>query len=252
LSNTVDPTILDIDLGNSAMKYRCSSFAGAVVHRADGSVDLTASELLAIDGGVIQRIRASSVLDRARTQRFADEVLERWGVSVEFARSAAAVGDVTNGYADPASLGVDRWLAVLAAYHRFRTAVVVVDLGTAATLDYVDVAGRHLGGYIVPGSHLMQSTLLQDTAAIDIQEPTQPLTEALLPGESTTQAVLRGTLLSLKYLIEGEATSFGAQFPGECVTVLCGGGSQQIAPHLKGEFVVIPDLVLDGLSVALP
>jgi len=252
LSANVDPVILDIDLGNSAMKYRCSSFAGAVEHRADGSVDLTANELSALDGGVIQRIRAGSVMDKARTQRFADEALERWGVSVEFAHSTASVGDVTNGYADPASLGVDRWLAVLAAYKRFRKAVLVVDLGTATTLDYVDDGGRHLGGYIVPGTHLMQSTLLKDTAAIDIQEPTEPLAGSRLPGESTTDAVMRGTLLAIMHLIEGEAMSYGAQFPGECVNVLCGGGSDEIAPHLKGDFIVIPDLVLDGLSVALP
>gem|GEM_PF-835709 len=197
-----DPHTLDVDLGNSAMKYRFGSFTGAVAHRADGSVDLSASELAAINRGSVKRIRAGSVMGAAHTQRFADEASAAWGVEVEFARSVAAAGGVTNGYARPETLGVDRWLAVLAAYQKWRKAVLVVDLGTAVTLDYVDDMGRHLGGYIVPGSHLMQSSLLKDTAAIDFQQSSHTLTPPVEPGESTAQAVLRGALLTLKHLID--------------------------------------------------
>lgn len=252
MSEAQDPSILDVDLGNSAMKYRIGSFSGAVVHRVDGSADLAASELAAIDGGVIQRIRAGSVMGAARTQRFADEASAAWGVEVEFAHSAPSAGGVTNGYAEPESLGVDRWLAVLAAFQRWRKALLVIDLGTAVTLDYVHDSGRHLGGYIVPGSHLMQSSLLKDTAAIDFREPGQTFAHPLLPGESTAQAVSRGSVLALKHLIEREADTFGSQFSDGCVNVLCGGGSREIANHLQGNFVVVPDLVLDGLSIALP
>jgi len=238
------------------MKYRFGSFSGAVVHRVDGSADLAANELAVIDGAMIQRIRAGSVMGAARTQRFAEEAFAAWGVAVEFAHSTAAAGGVTNGYADPETLGVDRWLAVLAAYQKWRKALVVIDLGTAVTLDYVHESGRHLGGYIVPGSHLMQSSLLKDTAAIDFEEPGQalrlPLQLPMQPGESTSQAVSRGALLALKHLIEREADSFGSQFSGGCMNVLCGGGSPVMADYLQGNFVVLPDLVLDGLSVALP
>ena len=234
------------------MKYRCGAHSGSIAHRVDGSADLAAAELEVLDGGLIRRIRLGTVMGAALSQRFAEEAMERWGVVVEFARSSAAVGRVTNGYADPETLGVDRWLAVLAAYHRWRKAVLVIDLGTATTLDYVDESGQHLGGYIVPGTHLMQSALLKDTAAIDFGAPSQTLAGLVEPGRSTAEAVTWGTLLAVTHLLEGEIDRFGRQYPGGCVGVLCGGASREIVRHLKSNIIVVPELVLDGLSVALP
>jgi len=232
------------------MKFRCGSHSGAVPHKVQGSADLSSSVLTAIDREALRRIRVASVLGAERSQRFAGDAFERWGIAVEFARSCASVGELTNGYAAPETLGVDRWLALLAAYHRWRTAVLVIDLGTAVTLDYVDQQGGHLGGYIVPGSHLMRSTLVKDTADIDVRGSTTA--DTLLPGGSTAEAVSRGTLLALKHLVEGEIRTFSSKFPNGCVSVLCGGGSAALAPHIQADFVVLPDLVLDGLSVALP
>ena len=70
------------------------------------------------------------------------------------------MGFVKNGYREPSSLGVDRWMVVLAAYHRCSGTALVIDLGTAITLDYIRSDGQHLGGYIVPGTHLSQRALL--------------------------------------------------------------------------------------------
>ena len=78
--------------------------------------------------------------------------------------SGRAAAGVVNGYADPSLLGVDRWVAVVGAYHRVRGAVVVADIGTAATIDVVAADGRHRGGYIVPGPRLMVASLLGGTS----------------------------------------------------------------------------------------
>ena len=65
-------------------------------------------------------------------------------------------------------LGVDRWLALVAAWNMVRQPAVVADLGTAATLDFVAGDGRHVGGYIVPGPGLMAKALARDTARVRV------------------------------------------------------------------------------------
>ncbi|MDP1069535.1 type III pantothenate kinase, partial [Klebsiella pneumoniae] len=65
-------------------------------------------------------------------------------------------------------MGVDRWLAMLAAWQRVGQSCWVVDCGSAITLDLLDAEGRHQGGYILPGLRLMQQSLLGNTAEVRV------------------------------------------------------------------------------------
>ena len=102
------------------------------------------------------------------------------------------------------SLGVDRWLALLAAHRHAPTEpLMVLDCGSAITLDLLVVGGRHLGGYIVPGLALMRSSLLSETAGVAV-EALSSVTSC--PGRDTSTAVGHGLPLmaavGLDFLIE--------------------------------------------------
>lgn len=256
MNNASDTATLDIDLGNSAMKYRLAGCSGRLPHLPSGAVDvarlyseLCGSELQAVSISV-QRVRVCSVLNADRNAEFSARMLDQWGVTVEFARSLSAVGRVINGYQEPSLLGVDRWMVVLASYHRCSGAALVIDLGTAITLDYVHADGRHLGGYIVPGTHLSRRALLRDTALISASADTTAM--LLQPGTSTQEAVSRGALLLVRNLIEVEVEGLRAHLSQSPAVFLCGGGAQDISPHLRCAHEVVPELVLDGLELALP
>jgi len=233
---------LDIDLGNSALKYRCGSQRGRLDYPSQTEVGLPDIE-------PPQRVRVASVLNAERNSRLADAIEQRWGVGCEFARSTQFCAGVQNGYAEPAALGVDRWLAVLAAHAQLQGAVLVADLGTAATLDFVTAEGVHLGGFIVPGSALMRRSLLQDTAAIRFEDSDQVAN--LAPGTQTADAVERGILAALVHLLDGELERFSRLCDHNARLVLCGGDAERVATHLQSEHRVLPDLVLDGLALAL-
>ena len=79
-----------------------------------------------------------------------------------------------NAYAEPARLGIDRWAAIIAAYHRFPEGACVVDCGTACTFDLVDAGGRHRGGYILPGLSAMEGAVLGETAIEGLGMPRTP------------------------------------------------------------------------------
>ena len=194
-----------------------------------------------------RRVRVACVAgDRdAIAERFEDA----YGVRPEFAEATPELAGVICGYEEPARLGVDRWLALVAAWNAVRRAVAVVDLGTAATLDFVAADGRHQGGYIVPGLGLMAAALARDTAGVRVAGDLAP---DLAPGRNTAQAVRRGSTAMLLDFIEASVGRFASVAGGSPVVFLTGGDAELLAGRLPFALRVEPDLVLDGLEFALP
>lgn len=93
--------------------------------------------------------------------------------NVHWATSEAHACGVLNGYQTPKSLGVDRWAALIAAYHLVQTNCIVVNAGTAITVDALHITptgATFLGGTISPGLRLMQSSLRENTAQLDVND----------------------------------------------------------------------------------
>ena len=156
---------------------------------------------------------------------------------------------VVNGYEDPRQMGVDRWLAMLAAHREFSCAVCVVDAGTAVTIDQVDADGRHLGGVIVPGLGLMRRALLGETGRIGesvVNEAGSGTGRGVL-GHSTDEAIDGGGLAAICGLIEQCAAELAGR-SRDNVLVVTGGDAVRIVPHLRVAVESRPRLVLRGLA----
>ncbi len=145
-----------VDIGNTRIKWATLANGrlvrrGSAVHRdsLDASVAAFAAELPARP-----RIIAANVAGERVAERLAALVAARPGASLELVATSAERFGVRCAYADPSRLGVDRWVAVLAAYHAARGAACAIDAGTAVTFDAVDGTGAHLGGLIFPGARL--------------------------------------------------------------------------------------------------
>ena len=148
-------------------------------------------------------------------------------------------------------MGVDRWLAVLAAYGEWQQACLIVDCGSAVTVDMVDNDGRHRGGYIAPGIQLMRRALFRDTDAVKVAALTPG--SQVDPADNTADAVNRGLLL----MVVGLVTEAHRWLMTECKTpvavVVTGGDGEPVGAMLASiEAHIRPDLVLDGLALALP
>ena len=152
---------------------------------------------------------------------------------------------VTNGYDDWQKLGVDRWLAMLAAYHAKPLACCVVDCGTAVTVDMLNDKGQHLGGYIVPGIDKLQHSLpAQISADLTKQQP------VLIPGITTNQAVVNGIYTMLTNFINYHFNNFKINYP-QAKLYLTGGNAQLLAASIHKPYCVCQDLVLRGLRLVL-
>ena len=150
---------------------------------------------------------------------------------------------------DPEALvGEDRLLNAAAAFDKLGQACVVVDAGTAITIDYVDGSGTFHGGAIVPGAQLMLDALTQRTALlpdVDFKKPEE------LIGHNTTQAMLTGAFYGIRGIVRSVTEAY-AQHTGAYPTVVATGGDAQVI-FRDDEFVnrVIPDLGLQGIAVTL-
>jgi len=250
-------TILDLDVGNSRLKWRLSDpVLGEVLEAAEPR--MPEPSLMGLSGRRVERVRISSVAGTEWNQDLARHLEARFGVVAEFARSGQP-GIIACGYVDPTLLGVDRWLAVLGAWRRCAGDAVVIDCGTAVTVDFVRRPGRHLGGHIVPGVALMVDSLLRQTADVKVPKvPKVPKAQAmdpqiaLAPGRSTAEAVQRGVVRMLADFLDASVARFQDQCHDRAHVYVCGGDADIIAPHMTASVDAIPGLVLDGLAVALP
>ena len=159
---------------------------------------------------------------------------------------------MNNGYADPQRLGVDRWMAILAAYAQVASTCCIVDCGSATTLDFVTASGNHLGGLITPGLTMLKNSLLQDTQEITLLSEEDWLDPDQIAGRSTEQAVLGGIVGMTVALIGNSVDRFEREQESESALILTGGDAQIVAPHLSRGCEVNSGLVLDGLALALP
>ena len=146
------------DLGNTRLKCaplvdgRCGEVV-ALAHGEAGFADKL-DALLPRRGGVAH---VASVAAGERSVDLLERLASRFA-RIDIARTQAACAGVRIAYADPSKLGVDRFLALLAAHERGGPALVV-GVGTALTLDLVDAGGRHHGGRIAPSPSLMREAL---------------------------------------------------------------------------------------------
>jgi type III pantothenate kinase len=149
---------------------------------------------------------------------------------------------VHNSYDDPAQLGCDRWAALIGARRLYGGAAVVVNAGTALTVDALAGDGVFVGGIIMPGAQLMRTALAGHTAALKLQ----PGKFSFFPN-ATGDAIISGAVDGLCGAVERMARFLEETGHTVPLCILSGGGAALIAPHLNLEVKVVDNLVLEGL-----
>lgn len=247
--------ILEIDFGNSSLKWRIVS-APAEQPKARGRAsagDDLIKQIRAV-GFEVRRCRLVSVRGALETELLCTYIGSALGIPITLAESTAVLGGVSNGYDEVGRLGADRWLAMVAAFRRARGACIVIDLGTAITVDYVSGAGDHLGGYIAPGFGLLRRALLQNTCRVRFAEGPALSggrgARPCAPGRNTGAGVEGGCRHMVSAFIQRVVTCApeGLGEPSVFVT----GGDARLVVEATPSIKVIEDLVFEGLAIACP
>ncbi|MDA7968312.1 MAG: type III pantothenate kinase [Gammaproteobacteria bacterium] len=250
-----------VDVGNRRLKWASARGANGGFEQS-GALDFAgADELPALAAQWAQlapdSVWVSCVAAPPAREALARQVREAWSLDPVFIRARARQAGVVNGYAEPGALGGDRWAALVAAGAQHpRRALIVVDAGTAVTVDLLD-CGVFRGGVILPGLRAMRAALTRRAEGInaggapDSENSPAELPDAL--ATDTDAAVAAGAALALAGGVELALARQRASLPSArrrgCLVVATGGDAAQLAPLLGCEVAPAPDLVLRGLAV---
>jgi type III pantothenate kinase len=231
-----------VDLGNTRAKWALWNGAdlqanGAAPHGE--FADSAWQDLPRVDS-----IWVASVAAAALNERIAATARRRFGMSAQFVRSRAQACGVRSAYAQPERLGVDRFLALIAAHAHAREPTVVVSCGTALTLDALAADGTHLGGLIAASPELTLAALRSGTANLGVAPPGQIIEIAA----NTADAMASGAWLAAVALIERFVAQASRRFDANAALVLTGGGASRLGELLLAPHRLDAELVLRGLA----
>ncbi|MBI5890351.1 MAG: type III pantothenate kinase [Nitrosomonadales bacterium] len=234
--------MLLLDVGNSRCKWALVQNGVWARQGVVGNTEWIALQHAFAGLPAPSRILASNVAGEAMTQRLR-AVCAVWTCSPEFVAARAEQCGVRNGYQQPERLGSDRWAALIAAWKHVQGASLVVNCGTATTIDALSEQGEFLGGLIVPGVSLMQHSLATNAAQLvaeqgSLQDFPRNTADAIHSG------MLRATLGAIRHQFDLLQARCGA------VRCLLGGGAAGVVqPHLDLPLERVDNLVLKGLQI---
>ncbi len=151
---------------------------------------------------------------------------------------------------EPDVLGIDRLLSAFAASNRFSVPLIVIDAGSAVTVDLVSHDREFVGGAILPGLSLQTRSLATGTDSlphVNRWNADDPLPS---PGQNTADAIRLGVLLGLAGAVDRIVASYQelqAESPQNCPVVLTGGDAATLSPILRFPHEIVPNLVCRGL-----
>jgi len=246
--------ILLIDMGNTRLKWVVARDGDILEHSFGRGNPADFFEAFQALPGRPEHLLLSSVAGKMATGEFVDHCADRLAIKVNLLTSQKECAGILSGYEDATALGVDRWLAIIGAAHCHGMPVVVMDLGTATTLDAVDSGGRHLGGLILPGPALMLESLARATAMqvperfkIAAELPRLTRTPGVAPARSTSSAIQEGVFAAQIGALNQFIRNVSMEMDTEPKLVLTGGAAEGILRRLENAPVFDRWLVFKGM-----
>lgn len=151
---------------------------------------------------------------------------------------------VRNGYSSAAQLGSDRWAALIAAWHLVQGNCLVVNCGTAITIDALSGGGEFLGGLILPGVELMQRSLAAATDRLKSCQVKPAQGKYVRFPQNTADALFSGAIQAGCGAIQRQHALLGDE---DAPVVLSGGAAELLRGQLSLPLRVVDNLVLQGL-----
>jgi len=197
----------------------------------------------------IDNIFFTSVISDKENKRIIGKLKKIYTSSIKQIKATRVLLGMTNGYAKPKHLGADRWATIVASFILYKRPLIIVDCGTAISIDIVNRRGVHLGGYILGGVagysksfknayHLKNIKIKQDTTA---QMKSFP--------NSTQSGIEEGYLLMVISAIENTYSEVKKNQKISPNVLVTGGNGKIISKRLSIKNKYDSDLVLKSIGI---
>lgn len=231
-----------IDIGNQFIKW-CY---GESSHRFPSDFDSLGKQFQQnwMDLQGVKDIVYVNVADASFAEQLGDFCLQAWNVEPYELKPAASCCGVKNTYRGAGGLGADRWAAAIGAWSLVNDAAVIVDCGTAITIDGLTCRGEYIGGSIMPGIRLARQSLSTHTSRIGDFKGT-PIR---LPGGNAAEGVSSGVYFGAAGGIDRLVDEYLELLGDKATLFITGGDAYKLTTFTKHQFIHQPHLVLLGLA----
>lgn len=252
--------LLTIDAGNTRTKWAIFNELGAVTQhdvRLNSDIDSAdfSPALLGYNGAVI-----SNVAGESHAMHLAGK-LSPYHLPVHWVKATPQACHVINRYTKPEALGTDRWAALIATWHIKHAPCVVVNVGTAVTIDALNSCeinheqyGEFIGGLILPGLDLMQQSLGLATAQLPktdaAQAPSAPKSDDIF-AKNTADVIYNGALHAITGAIRQMIDALTQHSQQAPYVIISGGNAsvikEMLTRHVTNQTIIVDNLVCQGL-----
>ncbi len=272
-----------IDLGNTRLKWACYqnkqiTSTGGYTYHIDQLAETCSREWREIPKP--SKVCVSSDVETDLSNALTQWIGTHWGAQVHIISPKKQAHGVKNAYKNPLQLGSDRWAALIAVKNNIKQAAIIIDCGTAITIDAITGSGLHLGGMILPGVQLMRNSLLKGThkietatitfaSAITYENDNEKMSLPAL-SNNTLDGIKSGVLTAIVAFINSAVdqakstltksaltlatttqSSVSQQNETQIKSIITGGDAEILLPLLDKSFMHRPQLVLEGLAIIM-
>jgi type III pantothenate kinase len=241
-----------IDAGNSRLKWaklstQCTFASEAIPH--------TGNTIVLLENLLLTHRPQQLVIVHVLGQIFEQQIQKlttAFSISLLIVHSHSSAYGIRTQYQDASKLGADRFVAMLAAYQLYQQACIVIDCGTAITIDAVNHLGIHIGGIIFPGLQLCQNSLINKAQNLQASTSYQQNDQDGMSifATQTAQGIHSGCYYGLSAMIDGICNKMEQTLQQRVNRILCGGDATHIYMELQSRpYVLKPDLVMSGLQL---
>jgi len=150
-------------------------------------------------------------------------------------------------YKNPAEVGADRIVNAVAAFHKYRTSLIVVDFGTATTFDAISPKGEYLGGAISPGIGIASEALFIKASKLPRVEIFVPPVNVI--GKDTISSIQSGIIFGYAGLVDGIVRRMKSELGTDPKVIATGGLAELLFNVSETIESVEPALTLEGLRL---
>lgn len=146
----------------------------------------------------------------------------------------------------PAQVGADRIVVAVAALAKYQAPLILIDMGTATTIEVVEPENRYMGGVIIPGVRISMDALTSRTAqlpGISLDRPGKVV------AKNTVASMRSGIMYGTATMLDGMIDLIGQELGHESTVIATGGLAQFVTPLCRHKIILEKDLLLHGLSI---
>ena len=197
----------------------------------------------------IKKIFFVSVLSNEANREISTKLHKTFSIKPIQLKATHSLMGVRNGYKKPSQLGDDRWCAVVGGHNIIKKPFMVVDCGSAISIDFVNFNARHEGGYILSGFEGYGNSFLHTHKLKNLKIKKINLGTRTSIARETSDALVRGYILMVISSIERMYKEFATNMRCKPKLIITGPYSKEIFLHTSLNAKFEPDFVLKCLGV---